>query len=125
MWAAGLCLRGDAERALAGVEEARELADPDDVADQLQLDLAEAYARALAGDSEHAWPLVERARDRARETDMEEPGLHHEFVEARVLVVLGDLDGARRLLAGLAERYARRGLRRYAERYRSELEALG
>ena len=125
MWAAGLCLRGDAERALAVVEEARELADPDDVADQLQLDLAEAYARALAGDSERAWPLVERARDRARETDMEEPGLHHEFVEARVLVVLGDLDGARRLLGDLAERYARRGLRRYAERYRSELEALG
>ena len=55
---------------------------------------------------------------------MEEPGLHHEFVEARVLVALGDLDGARRLLAGLAERYARRGLRRYAERYRRDLAGL-
>ena len=125
MWAVGLCMRGDSERALAVVEEARELADPDDVADQLQLDLSEAYARALAGDGERAWPLVERARDRARETDMEEPGLHHEFVEARVLVALGDPEGARGLLAGLAERYERRGLRRYAERYHSELEALG
>ncbi len=124
MWAVGLCMRGDAGQALAVVEEARGLADPDDVADQLQLDLAEAYARALAGDGEHARPLVQRARERLRETDMEEPGLHHEFVEARVLVALGDLDGARSLLAGLAERYARRGLRRYAERYRRELAAL-
>ena len=125
MWAVGLCMRGDSERALGVVEEARELADADDVADQIQLDLAEAYAHALAGDSERAWSLVERARERTRETDMEEPGLHHEFIEARILAVLADLDGARRLLAGLAERYARRGLRRYAERYRSELEALG
>jgi class 3 adenylate cyclase len=125
MWAVGLCMRGDSERALGVVEEARELADADDVADQIQLDLAEAYAHALAGDSERAWSLVERARERTRETDMEEPGLHHEFIEARILAVLADLDGARRLLAGLAERYARRGLQRYAERYRSELEALG
>jgi class 3 adenylate cyclase len=125
VWAIGLCMRGDFERALAVVEEARGLAEPDDVADQIQLDLADAYARALAGDSERAWPLLERARERARGTDMDEPGLHHEFVEARVLVALGDLDGARRLLAGLAERYASRGLRRYAERYRGELEALG
>lgn len=124
MWAVGLCLLGDADSALAVVEEARGLAASDDVADQLQLDLAEAFARALAGDGEHAWPLVERARDRARETDMEEPGLHHEFVEARIRLALGDVDGARRLLAGLAERYARRGLRRYAERYGRELAEL-
>ena len=110
--------------ALAVVQEARGLADPDDVADQLQLDLAEAYARALTGDGEHAWRLVERARDRAQGTDMEEPGLHHEFVEARIRFALGDVDGARRLLAGLAERYARRGLRRYAERYRRDLAEL-
>jgi ATP/maltotriose-dependent transcriptional regulator MalT len=123
-WAVGLCMSGEPERALAVVEEARGVADPDDVADQLQLDLSEAYARALAGDSDRAWPLVERARERARGTDMEEPGLHHEFVEARVLAALGERDAARRLLAGLAERYARRGLRRYAERYRRELAAL-
>ena len=84
-------------------QEARGLAAPDDVADQLQLDLAEAYARALTGDGEHAWRLVERARDRAQGTDMEEPGLHHEFVEARIRLALGDVDGARRLLAGLAD----------------------
>jgi hypothetical protein len=125
MWAVGECMLGDHERALAVVEEARELADPDDVADQIQLDLSEAYARALAGDSERAWPLLERARDRARETDMEEPGLHHEFVEARILQALGDLDGARRLLAGLSARYAGRGLHRYAALYRRELDALG
>ena len=125
MWAAGLCMLGDHERALAVVEEARALADPDDVADQVQLDLSEAYARALDGDSECARPLLERARDRARITDMEEPGLHHEFIEARILQALGDLDGARRLLAGLSERYAERGLHRYAALYRRELDALG
>ena len=124
IWAVGLCLLGDADRALAVVEEARGLAAPDDIADQLQLDLAEAYARALTGDGEHAWRLVERARDRAQGTDMEEPGLHHEFVEARIRLALGDVDAARRLLAGLAERYATRGLRRYAERYRRDLAEL-
>jgi len=55
---------------------------------------------------------------------MEEPGLHHEFVEARIRLALGDVDGARQLLAGLAERYATRGLRRYAERYRRALAEL-
>jgi hypothetical protein len=39
-------------------------------------------------------------------------------------LALGDVDGARRLLAGLAERYATRGLRRYAERYRRDLAEL-
>ena len=125
MWAVGLCMLGDPARALAVVEDARRLADPDDVADQIQLDLSEAYARALAGDGERAWPLVARARERARETDMEEPGLHHDFVEARILGVLGHRDGARRLLDGLAERYERRGLHRYADAYRRELDALG
>ena len=105
-------------------QEARGLAAPDDVADQLQLDLAEAYARALTGDGEHAWRSSRGHATGRKGPTWRRRGLHHEFVEARIRLALGDVDGARRLLAGLAERYARRGLRRYAERYRRDLTEL-
>jgi class 3 adenylate cyclase/tetratricopeptide (TPR) repeat protein len=125
MWALALCQLGDSGRALALVEEARGIADPDDVADQIQLDLAEAHARALVGENDLAWPLVERARHRAKGTDMDEPAFQREFLEACVLEALGDLDGARRLLEALVERHTSRGFHRYADRYSRDLDALG
>jgi hypothetical protein len=80
------------------VEEARWISDPDDVADWIQLDLADAHASALVGENDVAWRLVERVRHRAKGIDMDEPALQREFIEACVLQALGDLDGARWLL---------------------------
>ena len=124
MWALALCQLGESGRALQLVEEARTLADPDDVADQIDLDLAEGYAWALEGKAELARTFVEHARGRAQGTDMWNPVFGPEFVEACVLRLLGDVEGARRLLAGLVERDTRRGFHRFAARYRSELAAL-
>ena len=51
--------------------------------------------------------------------------LDHEFVEARIRLALGDVDGARRLLAGLADAVRERGLLpRTPPRYRRDLAEL-
>ena len=48
-WAVTLCDLGDPEPALKAIREAREIADPNDVADQILLHQAEAYARPSTG----------------------------------------------------------------------------
>jgi hypothetical protein len=123
-WAVALCEVGDAERASAAIAEARGIADPDDVADQIDLDLADAYAHALASDTHAARGLVERARRRAEGIDMLAPAHGYRYVEARVLLALGDVEGARRILEDLRCTYEERGFHRFAERYRLDLAAL-
>ena len=124
-WAFLLCARGDAEHALAVVDETRRIAAPDDVGDQATLDFAEAYARALTGEHDRARPLLQRAGERTQGIDLEHPLFNNAYREASVLTALDDLDGARRLLEGLIERHAARGFHRYAARYRRDLDALG
>jgi class 3 adenylate cyclase/tetratricopeptide (TPR) repeat protein len=123
-WAIALCEIGDAERASAAIAEARALADPDDLAYQITLDLAEAYVHALEREPERARQFLERARARAKDTDLHPPAFDSEFVEARVRLAMGEVDGARRLLEALARDQEERGFHRIAERYRRELAAL-
>jgi class 3 adenylate cyclase/tetratricopeptide (TPR) repeat protein len=123
-WAIALCDLGEHERALTAVREARELADPNDVADQIVLDQAEAYALALSGESARAQTLLERARERAATIDLTSPQDNPLHSEARVLRELGDTDGARRLLGSLVELCRQRGLHRAADRYHLDLVAL-
>jgi tetratricopeptide (TPR) repeat protein len=123
-WAIALCEIGDAERASATIAEARLLADPDDVADQIDLDLAEGYARALLGEPEIARQLLDRALARREGTDMNPPAISSQYVEARVRLALGDVDRARSLFEKLARDQEQRGFHLFAERYRRELAAL-
>ncbi|HWO80412.1 AAA family ATPase [Gaiella sp.] len=124
MWAIALCRVREPERALELVEEARSLASPDDVADQITLDLAEGYARALLGQSAEAQPLIERAAARAETIEMWSPAFDHRYDEAWARKAQGDLEGARRLLTELFEVNAARGFHRIAARYRRDLAAL-
>ena len=124
MWAIALCRVREPERALELVEEARSLASPDDVADQITLDLAEGYARALLGQSAEAQPLIERAAARAETIEMWSPAFDHRYDEAWARKAQGDLEGARRLLTELFEVNAARGFHRMAARYRRDLAAL-
>jgi len=124
MWAIALCRVREPERALELVEEARSLASPDDVADQITLDLAEGYARALLGQSAEAQPLIERAAARAETIEMWSPAFDHRYDEAWARKAQGDLEGARRLLTELFEVNAARGFHRMAARYRRDVAAL-
>jgi class 3 adenylate cyclase/tetratricopeptide (TPR) repeat protein len=123
-WAVALCELGEHERALTAVREARELADPNDVADQIVLDQAEAYALALAGETARARRLLDRARVRTEATQLTAPMDNPHHGEACVLRELGDVEGARRLLQGLVELSTQRGFHRVADRYRRDLVAL-
>jgi len=123
-WALALCHLGRFEQALELVAEAREIADPEDIADQVALDCAEAYALALAGETEAPRALLAHARATAEGTDMHVPVTEQDYLEACVLRELGDLDGACRLLEALVEREAQRGFHRFADRYRRDLAAL-
>ena len=116
--------RREHERALTAVREARELADPNDVADQIVLDQAEAYALALAGETARARTLLDRAHVRAEAIQLTAPMDNPLHGEACVLRELGDVEGARRLLQGLVELSMQRGFQRVADRYRRDLAAL-
>jgi class 3 adenylate cyclase len=124
-WALALCVLGEPDRASPLVEEARALADPSDIADQVEINLADAYVRALRGDATGALRELAEARRAGEGTDMHSPIFGEEFVEARIRHALGDEEGARLLLEERVAWYAERGFDRFAERYRRELEALG
>jgi class 3 adenylate cyclase len=123
-WAWALCDLGDAERALEAVARGRELAQVDDVADQISLDCAEARALALLGDHDAARALVERARHTAEGIQMVMVTIELDETDAEVRALRGDTDGARALLAGLVERAEARGAPRGADRHRKRLAAL-
>jgi class 3 adenylate cyclase len=124
-WALALCELDDPAAALDAVARGRELAEPDDLADHVVLDLGEAYARAIGGEIERAHALVTRARQTARGTDMQDLTNRIELIDARVRLLAGDTDGAERLLKGLVERHESLGFERFAERFRRELAGLG
>jgi hypothetical protein len=124
-WASALCDLGDAPRALAAVARGRELAQIDDVADQICLDKAEAHARALLGDHAAAGALVERARQRAEGIQMVVVTSELDETDAEIHALRGDIAGARALLIGLVERADARGAPRWATRHRRRLAELG
>jgi ATP/maltotriose-dependent transcriptional regulator MalT len=123
-WAASLCRLGEADAALHAVQRGRALARSDDVADQIQLDSAEAYARALTGDARRSEELFERVKTALREIDMVFVADAAVYDEAGALVALGDLAGARAMLERLRDDTEARGRRRWADRYRRDLDAL-
>ena len=123
-WAVALCELGDPEPALEAIRKAREIADPNDVADQMLLDQAEAYAMALEGGAERARTLLRRARERGAGTQMAHPAVDPMHIEACILRTLGDLAGAGRLLEGLVDRETSYGRHRAADRYRRDLDAM-
>jgi hypothetical protein len=123
-WATALCDLGEWAKALEVVAEARACAHPEDIADQVGIDLAEAYARALSGEREEPLALIERARRTAQGTDMSTPVQEAEYIEACVRNALGDVVGARRILEERIAYREQRGFHRIADRYREELGAL-
>ena len=123
-WAVGLCGIGDAEGALNVVARGRAIARPDDVADDIALNMAEAYGRALLGERDRAELLIDRTAEELRGIDMAlvVDWAHH--IEARARAALGDLEEARAILSILTAEAERRGFARFADLYRRELAAL-
>ena len=124
MWAIALTEVGDHEGALRAVARGRETMKPDDISDEIILDVAEAYARASLGDRDEAGALIARARTTVEPTDATVERAEIDYVEARIRAWGGDPAGARVLLESLVERFEDRGFHRYADRYRVELAAL-
>jgi class 3 adenylate cyclase len=124
-WALSLCGLGDPDHALRIVAQARPLSQPGDLADEIVLDSAEAWALALHGDPEPAHALLTRARAVAAGIDFYDALFELEWVDAKVHADLGDRERARTLLSGLVEWNEQRGRRRYADRYRRDLAELG
>jgi class 3 adenylate cyclase len=123
-WATALCDLGNGTAALEAVERGRSIAAPEDVADQVALDTAEAYARALLGELPAARGALARASGRARDIDMLVVTDELERVAAHVDRLAGHRDQAAARLRRLADDVEARGLRRFAERYRRDLAAL-
>jgi hypothetical protein len=123
-WATALCDTGDRQAALEAIGKARQVAAADDVADQIVIDAAEAYARALGGERRAALELLERAHRQADGIDMVLVTEELDHVEAMVRGHLGDLAQAREVLTALVERAEARGIHRYADRYRRDLAGL-
>jgi len=123
-WALGLCDLGDREGALDAIRHARKVATDDDLGDQIVIDAADAYAHALGGERRPALELLERAQAHAKGIDMVIVTDQLDYVDATVRALLGDLVEARELLTALVERANTRGLHRWADRYRRDLDAL-
>jgi class 3 adenylate cyclase/tetratricopeptide (TPR) repeat protein len=123
-WAQALCEVGDVETALEAVARGRTLAHPEDVSDQLSLDLAEAFARALTGEWEEMSVVLDRAHSWAERSDLWFLPGEPDHIEYRIRALQGDHDGARGLLEGLIRKAEDRGFDRVAARYRRDLAAL-
>jgi len=124
IWAFHQAATGQLDRALETVERGRSVAHSNDIADQVELDLAEAYARALSGDPDQAVALVESARGRAAGVDMSLVLDRIEYVGARVAVALGDTESGRAQLSEQIRRLESLGYQRIADSWRRDLAAL-
>jgi hypothetical protein len=124
-WAIALTEIGDPAAALDAISRGRAVMEAGDIADEIVLDTAEAYARATQGATDEALGLISRARDNVAQTDATKERNSIDYIESRIRVLNGDVDAARTLLESLVERAEASGFHRYAERYRSDLAALG
>ena len=106
------------------VARARGLALDEDVADQIQIDLAEALARARLGEHDVAERLLGRAREAVTSIDLDQLAEEADVVEAYVRHAAGDGDTARAAIGRAIASAESRGFHRFADRYRSDLAAL-
>jgi tetratricopeptide (TPR) repeat protein len=123
-WAGWLCRVGETQAALDAVARAKSVAREDDIADQIEIASAEGYAWALLGDRARAQAAIERATASLATIDMT---LLSNEITCRVALsyaALGDHATARALLESLIEDADRRGFRRWADRYRRDLEGV-
>ncbi len=116
---------GQVDAALQTIERGRAVAHPEDIADQVELDLSEAYAQALLGNRDQALELLESVRRRAAGIDLSPVLDRAAYVGARVAVVLGDVESARAVLAEQVRRLESLGYHRIADSRRRDLDALG
>ncbi len=115
---------GQVDVALQTIERGRAVAHPEDIADQIELDLSEAYARALLGNRALALALVESARRLAAGIDQSPVLDRIEYVAARIAAVLGEVGSARTGFAEQIRRLELLGYRRIADSRRRDLAAL-
>jgi hypothetical protein len=115
---------GQVDVALQTIARGRAVAHSEDIADQVELDLAEAYARALTGNREQALALVASARRRGSGIDQNPVLDRIEYVAARVAAVLGEVETAREGFAEQIRRLESLGYHRIADSRRRELAAL-
>ena len=118
-----LCDQGRPREARAVIEEGRSISLPEDLADQIQFDVVDAYAAALLGEDAHARELVGRAERRT--VGVDSVSLPEAVTFARTFAVLGDVEEACRRYEraiGLAELKA---IEIALPALRAELAALG
>jgi len=113
-----LSRRGEVGAALDLVARGRRLARAEDVADQIQLDLAEAHARATRGDHAVAREWVESARKRGSAINSVVVTDTIDFVDAEVHRAIGDNTRAAAIANRAADAARSRGQLRYADALR-------
>ena len=122
-WALSRCELGDPAEALRTLARARPLSQPGDVADEIVLDVAEAWR---AG----SWAIASRAGAAcprpgvAAGIDIPTTTEDLDCVDAKVSVRFGDPERARSLFSGLVSWNEERGRHRYADRFRRDFAAL-
>jgi class 3 adenylate cyclase len=105
---------GRADEALGMVANARRIGSTEDIADQIQLDLAEAHARARHGEQAPARSSLESARIRAAGTRITLMNNEIDMVEGEVEMMVGNRARAMELADRLEAQSRELGLPRYA-----------
>jgi hypothetical protein len=95
------------------------------MADEIELACLESWLLAFDGDTAGSRRLLRQATEAADGIVLSIAADEVAHVAARVHVLIGDGAAAREVLSGLAERLDARGMRRFADRYRRDLAALG
>ncbi len=120
-WSLSLSRLGDADGALRAVARGRELVRAEDIADQINLDLAAARAMAASGDHARARRLVDRARRTGEGMVMVPLSYQIEGIDAEVRHLAGDVTGAEAIARKLIEEQASRGALRMVATWRRRL----
>ncbi len=120
-WARLLARLGKPDRALDCVDRARAIVRRGDVADEIEIELGEAAARARLGDLVSARSAVKRARALAVGIVMRPLTDDIELVDGLVRLEGGDASGAREIGMDLAAAAEARGMIRFAEHFRRTL----
>jgi hypothetical protein len=107
--------RGDPDGALAMLTRGRAIGDPEDVADQIMLDLAEAHVRGRHGQQRRARASLESARRRLAGTRMNEVSDLVGMVGGELEMMAGHRDRAMQLTNPIAEAARDLGYPRYAD----------